>query len=456
MIRLSILILTLTLLACSNPPDSGSIREGENETALYSSTGEERRVSFQAWLRTSHQRIEDAKADLEDIRHHELPETVKFIFGPLTHQEIAGPQKDEELRLSIEQAILHEGRVLIPYHYSGTWLIRRDLSRSGALELALPYNQSELETRKWKKCTDSAPEHQTWDFFWYYWDPKRSGCDHVEGLHYQKVQVRLGEAVPMTRMSTPEYRRMIRMKNGEPVLEMTFGFGYIEDPARPDPFRDRDYGMVEFRRFHEEMDSRLTAEGFTRTPILQSHYPHHQGNVAIGSRFTGMKNGTRVSVTVVAAAGVDQMEIFAKSYAGDDEGFFAWFGHSRVGSGFDAAKFRSIVDANPEVYAIRTGYQLIYWAGCNSYSYYTLPFFQMKAALDRRRDPAGTRNLDIISNGLPSLFAYNAANASILAQALLNWESPTSYQKIVDDLENYANRRGVHVLVNVLGDEDNP
>ena len=46
-----------------------------------------------------------------------------------------------------------------------------------------------------------------------------------------------------------------------------------------------------------------------------------------------------IVINVVAAAGIDQMELFARSFAHDHDGFFGWFGHSRVGSGFDAERF---------------------------------------------------------------------------------------------------------------------
>jgi len=98
---------------------------------------------------------------------------------------------------------------------------------------------------------------------------------------------------------------------------------------------------------------------------------------------------------------------------------------------------------------------LVYWNGCNSYSYYTLPFFQFKADLNPSKDPNGTKGLDIIANGLPTYFSFNAANAQVALQALLRWEEKTSYQKLIQSLEDRAAHSGTKVIVNVLGDEDN-
>ena len=84
-----------------------------------------------------------------------------------------------------------------------------------------------------------------------------------------------------------------------------------------------------------------------------------------------------------------------------------------------------------------------------------MPFFKFKANLDIAADPLGTKSLDIISNGLPSLFIFNSVNASIAFDALLNWQQKTSYQQIVHKIEDHARSYGQTVLVNILGDEDN-
>jgi hypothetical protein len=147
------------------------------------------------------------------------------------------------------------------------------------------------------------------------------------------------------------------------------------------------------------------------------------------------------------AAGVDQMEIFAKSFAHDHDDFFGWFGHSRVGSGFDAMRFEMMVKLDPTYFSIAGNFQIIYWAGCNSYSYYTLPFFEFKG---------GSQNLNIIANGLPSYFSLNAANALTALDVFLRWPERLSYQFLVRSLESKGAYMGTTILVSVLGDETNP
>jgi hypothetical protein len=202
--------------------------------------------------------------------------------------------------------------------------------------------------------------------------------------------------------------------------------------------------------------ARATLSGFQETKILQKEYRGAaQPSKVIGHRFEGTLRGVSVVINVVAAAGVDQMQIFAKSFAHDHDGFFGWFGHSRVGSGFDAETFWGMVVRSPDYYTVTPTYQLVYWGGCNSYSYYTLPFFEFKSHVANGVDPRGTKGLDIIANGLPSYFHLNGDNAGIALKHLLNWEARPSYQTIVNELEAKAHDSGIDVLVAVLGDEDN-
>ena len=46
-------------------------------------------------------------------------------------------------------------------------------------------------------------------------------------------------------------------------------------------------------------------------------------------------------------------------------------------------------------------YQILFFNGCNSYPYYNLEYFAKKST---EQDPNGTKNLDIITNGLPTYF----------------------------------------------------
>lgn len=419
---------------------------------FYSSEGREHAVAYESVLRTRYTDVDQFKkmsaAARKAFIRTELEPVFQFQFGPLTHREVGGPLRSTGVKVSWSSARLISGRVEVPYEYRGVWLIRKDIANGRGLTIPVPRNVEDLFTNQWKSCTDSDPEHQTPSFFWYFWDPARRGCDHAQGSEYDEVVIRIGPQTTNEPRTYPEYDRLFRTKNAEKSLTLTFGFGYVQDPARPNPERDRDAGMAEYRNFVQTVRQLLRANAPKETPILQAEYPEATDpRLQIGHRFQARVSDAEVTINVVAAAGVDQMVIFAKSFAHDHDGFFAWLGHSRVGTGFDAQRFGAMLRSDPSYYSISSQYQVIYWGGCNSYSYYTLPFFEFKG---------GTRNLDILANGLPSLFAFNSMNAATVLTAFLNWESRPSYQEIVDKIEADAAHWGVTVLTAVLGDEDNP
>jgi hypothetical protein len=447
--------LSLLLVACTQN-NSSEISQLDGTQNLYSTKGVERKVSFKAFLKTSftEEELENVRTNPLFVSRWEVASTVKFLFGPLVNHELGGPQRGEEINILNQEAVVKEGVVFVPYEYSALWLIYKDFPAE-LMTFPVPFQRNMQHTPNWKLCGDAEPEHQTSGFFWYFWDPSRPGCDQQLGVDYQNVELKFGDITTQTTRSYPEYSRMIRNINGEKVLQMTFGFGYVTDNEDPKPYTDLDEGMREFRSFHKKAEKILNPLGFQKIPVMQSEYDGSE-SLQIGTQYVGVKDGVKVEVTVVAAAGVDQMMLFAESYAHRKEAFFGWFGHSRVGSGFDAQQFQSIMRNEPDRFSLTEDYQMIYWAGCNSYSYYTMPFFDMKAQMNPSLDPKGTKNLDIVSNGLPSFFSLNAANGEIMLKVLMKWNTPTSYQSIVDQIETKADRSGnTLVLVNVLGDEDN-
>jgi hypothetical protein len=462
---LSSVLASTLLFSCSPQVQKTATVDLNNTAHFYSSAGTEAEVQFTAVYKTSDYSLDDIKKmdtySKASIERNNIKSAIKYLFGPLTNRELAGMHTEMVLSIAWDQAYAEKNQVVIPYQYKGTWLVSDKISKSTTkVTLPLPFNTNNLITKEWLSCTDSSPEHQTESFFWYFWDPTRSGCDHKLGEQYQMIDLVIGSQTVQTKETFPEYQKMLNSNGVKNNFSMTFGFGYVEDEKDANPDKDSDYGMGQYRKFIAKMDSDIATTKFVKSAILQKEYLNAQyPEKVIGYRYAGVLNNVNVEIKVVTSANIDQMELFAKSYAHDHDGFFSWFGHSRVGSGFDAENFASMLRYNPNFYSLSNQYQLIYWAGCNSYSYYALPFFKQKAQLSQKLNPNsdvnGTKNLDIIANGLPSQFSFNADNAIIMYNALLNWNKPTSYQSLVNKIEKRAARSYSLVLVNILGDEDN-
>lgn len=425
------------------------------DTEFYSKSADEYQVMFEALIHTEFNSLDQVRGfstyQKQTFEEYVLKPTTKFLFGPLTNRSLGGEQKGFQLTPLWAKAYIEKGIVVIPFEYSGQWLVNKNIDPMRELEIPLPLNKRLLKTPQWKNCTDPNPGHQDVESFWYYWDPERAGCDHQLGTQYQLIKLHFAKKTIQTSNSYPEYPKMIRNNQ----ISMTFGFGYVEDPHEPKPFADADYGMSQFRSFISAVRSELSPYTFKEIPIFENEYLSAPNSTRkIGTRFQFTKQGLQFEVKVVSSGAIDQMELFAKSFSHDHDAFFGWFGHSRVGNGFDAFKFNSLVQQSPAFYQLTPEYQMIYWAGCNSYSYYTMPFFDFKSDL-LPDDPNGTKSLDIISNALPSYFSLNASNAKVLLSALLYPEKKISYQDIIGKIEKQSYASGIYVLVNVLGDEDN-
>lgn len=419
---------------------------------------EEYQVEFQFIFRTEWQDLGKLRKlnnrDRLEYKNQYILPTLKYLYGPLNNRAFGNPQRNFDVQVDWAQAKVLQGWVVLPYTYKAQWIIANELTGYNQISVPVPYTAANLETPNWVQCTDSEVTHQTMNLYWYYWDPARPGCDQKEGVHYQNIVITLQKKTPNLKVSYPEYQNLIQVKPGGKILTLTFAFGYVEEVTNPLPDQDLDYGMQQYRDFLSYV-RKNSGSVLKETPIYQSEFPGAVNPRKImGYRFIGYNSGVHLKIDVMAAADVDQMDIFAKSFAHDHDSFFGWFGHSRLGWGFDSDNLVYYLKRQPQYYSISQQYQIIYWAGCNSYSYYTIPFFELKA--NSQQDPFGTKYLDIISNGLSSYFALNSTNAKIVLRHLINWEKRASYQVILSDLEFAAHRIGAdRIMINVLGDEDN-
>lgn len=428
---------------------------------LFSEKGQEVEVVFKS-IHASQFKDLEAVQRLSSYEKSAYKETtlaplLKYLFGPLTYRSIGGIKAIIELDVDWASAYLQGETVILPYRYKGLWMVDKTMVEVNKLVLPIPRNENSLLSSRWKRCTDSDPDHQTESFYWYFWDPSRYGCDHKEGVEYDQVKVEFVQKSSFTQVSYPEYQKMLKNEDGKKVLKATFAFGYIDDLSSPLPDIDPDIGVAQFRKFISELKT-ILKNNYTSQDIHLGEYRENSfinKKLVIGKLFKFSRAGVNFEIKVVTNAGVDQMDIFAKSFAHDHDSYFAWLGHSRVGSGFDAMVFKQMLLSNPNYYSITNNYQLVYWGGCNSYSYYAEPFFKIKAAQQPELDPAGTKSLDIIANALPSLFILNARNALVQLRALINMDRPTSYQNMIKEMEQEAASVGTKTLAVVLGDEDN-
>lgn len=440
------------LASCSNntPTTASSFAPSQNEAGFYAREGREAKVVFYGVFISPFKTVEEFQSDLKgntvSLELWTIPRAMRFLIGPLSYRKI-GMVRDFTIQVDPHSAYMtRSGTVGVHYKYEGTWLLNNSINQ-GSFQLPVPFNLDLLKTEKWLLCTDQSPQHQNDAFYFYYWDPSRKNCDQKERAHYKMATV-VYQDIDNQKKSYPEYDKLINSGNQKNNLQMTFAFGYMAARENADPYTDNDGNMNNFRTFLGKVRELAKTLSLEETPIFQSEYLNPlRPEVQIGSRFVGSKNGVRLEIKVVADADVEAMDLFAKSYAHDHDAFFGWFGHSRVGSQTDINNFRFKLDSDPEFYQISRQYQIIYWGGCTSYAYYVKGLAEMKEN--------GTKGLDLVTTGFSSLFTPFPDNAKIWMDVLTNWEKPTSYQKIVSDLEQTSTKLNRALIVNVIGDEDN-
>jgi hypothetical protein len=94
-------------------------------------------------------------------------------------------------------------------------------------------------------------------------------------------------------------------------------------------------------------------------------------------------------------------------------------------------------------------YQIYYFNSCTSWTYYNLPYLRRKAT---ESDPKGSKNLDILANGLETYFTVMGPTIAAVAQAVDMWASgqgAMSYQNLARAIDSQN-------LFGIVGDEDNP
>jgi hypothetical protein len=454
--NLALILLTILSVACVKQSTGSSNLSNVETTKLYSKAGREVKVQFSAKFRSIYKEVSSVKnlsSSAKQAIDGEITRTLRFLFGPLNYWDLGGAKRDGSLEIKWNEGVVSDAGVVdIPYVYTGSFMLVASALQN--LVVPLPLNETLPFSPNWKSCyQEGNTEEQYEHVYWYHYDPKLPGCDQVLGTHYQEVNFQVLNETPMTVNSYPEYSKLLNAGGKANNLQITFAFGYAVELSNPQPLTDADEGMTQFRMFLDNFRKEFSTVSWQESVILQGEYLNSKDpQKQIGVRFTGVIDGVQVKVNVVTETGLNQMQLFSKSFAHDHDSFFGWFGHSHLGDGFAPGTFSSLLSQKSSYYSVSPNYQLLFFGSCNSYSYYTRSYFKMKRSSS---DPMGTKGLDIISNGVASYFATAAANAMIFSNALLNFKKPTSYQVLVDNLQETSKINHVPILVNVQGDEDN-
>lgn len=414
-----------------------------NRFRYYSPTAQEAQLKFQFTVelnKNSQPRETEFKTAID--------KQLSFLFGAFSNQyRQAVPKAEHDFQI-LKAYQVNQTTWRADYSYVGVILISQGPS-SYSFNLPInPYlvwNKSEVANSNNRyPCTDS--QHAVEKYFWYFFNPKAYGCPLKENVDYYTVQ---GQIQPHqnTKATYPEYERLF--VNGELSFDILFGM----DNSSLDwnPKSSKDLSAQSYRQLKQA----LTQWGYQSKTWSAQEINSFFGN----SGFFGSQPFVEELVKQTPKGLIKYRIFFGPSTIYEGAAFQKMLAHSLMNSsimlyaghsGLGEYLNLDLIQNHSQIkmQANKQRYQIYYFNSCSSYPYYNSQYFNLKKT---NTDPKGTKNLDIITNGLSTFFSAIAPSSFTLMQAIELYSTQgkkTTYQ----DIMNKANSDN---LIGISGDEDN-
>lgn len=422
-------------------------------------------------------KVDGETFDLRSVVRNEIIEQTSYLYGVLQSEPLA-----QKLRLNSGLGIMGESQTIkditvskiegsrIYFSYklqTGALINKAFLGEESERELAtlLPATTKE-EIIYNKSCTDS--HYETFDDYWYFFDPIKPTCEKfLKGAGRSvKVTLEFSLSKDEKEITFPEYDELYR----DNTVKAFLFFGYDESVDFPDTLT-----LSEYKKLIEEskpnlqsdvaydsfvdMISTLKKEGFKLVSkkewfSLGNFSLEHDGELpGVSNLVTLEKNigGKRVQIDLLLTqTGIDSMEYtFANYYKTAVENYelISYSGHSGLGANLDIKNINMNLKGVglSKINFKKMPYQIFYFNGCSTYAYFNRDYFKAKG---------GTKGMESITTGLPSLFANNVASTMAFLDSFINFKRD-DYSVIVNKIED-SNYTGGPTLIYVNGDQDNP
>lgn len=405
--------------------------------AYYSTDSYEADVTF-----TGRVEIADDTADALIMPSY-ISRQMLFLAGPLqAAPRKAAAKNGGQIDILGKDRDPKTGKLVVRYRYTGRFVVDNGLKDVVKVRLPLDLDGA------WERSTDACFSWGERYHMAYFWDPRGKGCPLVEDVDYFTADARIVAKLPNTTRTAPAYDRLVNA-SGEIRMVVALGADHDEN-GKVSPDKSSDYNAETFRALRKY----LLGQGFTGRAVPVEVRQRECGtpkslaaSPGFVEEFTRQDGPRRVVVRLfwgVANIGDDSNAFFCMAKEAAERGsVFLYSGHSRVG-GLDLAYMGDQIGAPIRMNAGQ--YHVYGFFGCSSYSYYNLAYFAAKAGPG---DPEGTRNMDIVTNGVTGSFAsMTDFNVKTLGP-LLAWSAKgtrATWQQIVD---SYRER----FLIGVNGDE---
>lgn len=413
----------------------------------------------------------DKKPTLVEAKE-QAGEQVQHMFGPMERADrMAAPKEDHVITVKASDIQkIAEGRWRIAYDYEGT-LVLQNGPRS-KYKFPLPVDPDKIfqaaMSGSQNHCTDE--HYQSEGDFWYFWAPKGWGKDEYpkcplrsnengqidDGEDYEIVTGEI-DRIKKVRTTYPEYDRMA-VKD---IVDVHFFYGMDEPTGTADPYKSRDINAESYRNVVRDLKEMGFEVRKWSKAELDSVYPpaERDGKVFVEEavkQYAGADGKKTVRARIFfGQTGIDEKSLGFHHFFCDalkNAAVMVYNGHSGLGGHLD---LDAIADNVPGCGPGKKRYQVYFFNSCTSYTYYNSTYLNRKRVTKGKKhkiDPSGTKNLDIMANGLSTAFDVMHDTDMSLVRAIDKYASKgkwTSWQSLAREIDSDN-------LFTVNGDEDNP
>jgi hypothetical protein len=462
LLRFSLICVSTLLFSCAHlkyssekiaqtPPAPTVLKIPERAPAFFSKRATEATLTF------SHRaRLQAARKPSKTVAEEQVQSQLAHLFGPMERAEYAAvPKEDHVIKITkIERTPGVADSYEIHYDYEGTIVVEK--GPRSKIDLVLPIDPTTIfqdaMVGNTNPCTDD--HYQSEGDFWYFWGPSPfyPNCRLKENVHYEIVKGDIDRLKPLSRKTYPEYERLF----DDGILDMHIFFGLDEPKHGHNPNKSADVNAETYKETRKELlKMGFSIRKWTAEETANILTTSHEGPAPFVEEAEKVYADKSLKIRIRLFFGEIGINENSRPFhyffrdALKNAAIMIYDGHSGLGGHLDLS---AIQKANGfRINMPKNRYQVYYFNSCTSYTYYNTLYFQKKRGRIKIDDPKGTKNLDILANGLSTSFDVLSNGNMTIIKAIDKWSEHgkrTSYQDMASAIDSDN-------LFTVNGDEDN-
>lgn len=417
---LSLITTFATILSAASAAQAGSAA-AIALAGTYSASATETTLQFDGKVG-----LKSSSTPSEAEAQRQIRKQIKYLQSNFRRLKVASVRSDWKTTVtSIEAA--SPGLFRIYYRFSATAIITNSISNS--VEVLIPVNPDTVERAdRTQACVDKQEGG-----FYYYWNPRLAGCPMVEGSDYLRITGAFSRKAN-TVQTYPEYNRLFQ--TGAVRIAILLGKVYPtdgDDPAKGNPWS---FPQIQYNLKMMGFTSQITSQA----PYIEEYSLQTRRGPVVVSLFFGESD--------IREKNSNAFHQLYKHYL-ENYNIVMYGGHAGTGKNLNLSMIKDA--SGLSIQPNRSLYQILLMGACFPYAYYVKDYFNTKAS---SADPRGTKNLDIIAEGIEGGFDHSNPQMSNIIRAVVDYANGTkltSYQQLLSSDPAFSK-----ALMSVVGDEDNP